>query len=437
MALAIIYINLIKCSPVDLGSYSTFELFCFVINSKSPIVCALIYRPPKRVAGFLEEFSEFLSIIMVKYNSVILTGDYNTRICCPSSTFITDFIDLYEAFNLTQHVNGPTHKLGHTLDLVLTHGVSLDNLDIVEFPPSDHKAIFLHTMLPPPDPLPRTSSRSRTFNSNSSLHFHQAFPATSVNSSLLPPQSVDVLVEDFNSTCSHILDSIAPFKTKYTKPKAMLWLNDHTRDIKRQCRKAERNWKKHRLSSTLDHLKELMLSYQSAVKDARSAYFSNLITSHSHNSKILFNAIDSVISPMPSQPLEATPEKCEEFLHHFISKVDGIRQNIPTVPRAPENSPPLFARLTTFQPIPLTTLQETILHMKSSTCALDSIPTSFLKEVLDTVGPSILDILNCSLATGVFPNSLKSALVQPLLKKPSLDPLILNHYRPISKLVFI
>ena len=49
----------------------------------------------------------------------------------------------------------------------------------------------------------------------------------------------------------------------------------------------------------------------------------------------------------------------------------------------------------------------------------------------------IVSILNRSISTGVFPSSLKSALVQPLLKKPSLDPLVLNNFRPISKLSFL
>ncbi len=38
---------------------------------------------------------------------------------------------------------------------------------------------------------------------------------------------------------------------------------------------------------------------------------------------------------------------------------------------------------------------------------------------------------------GVFPESFKHAIVQPLLKGPHLDPTVYNNYRPISKLSFI
>uniref|UniRef100_A0A3Q3FRJ7 Reverse transcriptase domain-containing protein n=1 Tax=Labrus bergylta TaxID=56723 RepID=A0A3Q3FRJ7_9LABR len=75
--------------------------------------------------------------------------------------------------------------------------------------------------------------------------------------------------------------------------------------------------------------------------------------------------------------------------------------------------------------------------MKSATCSLDFIPTTFLKEVFNTVGPSILSIINSSLAEGVVPSAFKHAVVQPLLKKPNLDPTDFNNFRPISKLPFL
>ncbi|MCG8430559.1 MAG: reverse transcriptase family protein, partial [Candidatus Omnitrophica bacterium] len=47
------------------------------------------------------------------------------------------------------------------------------------------------------------------------------------------------------------------------------------------------------------------------------------------------------------------------------------------------------------------------------------------------------DIINLSLSTGQVPLAFKSALIRPLLKKPSLDPDILKNYRPVSNLPFV
>ena len=47
------------------------------------------------------------------------------------------------------------------------------------------------------------------------------------------------------------------------------------------------------------------------------------------------------------------------------------------------------------------------------------------------------DLFNSSLASGIFPQCFKSALVMPILKKRCLDHNDLNNYRPVSNLCFI
>ena len=49
----------------------------------------------------------------------------------------------------------------------------------------------------------------------------------------------------------------------------------------------------------------------------------------------------------------------------------------------------------------------------------------------------ITNIINISLTTGIVPRDLKTAVVKPLLKKPSLDKNLLKNYRPISNLLFL
>ena len=46
-------------------------------------------------------------------------------------------------------------------------------------------------------------------------------------------------------------------------------------------------------------------------------------------------------------------------------------------------------------------------------------------------------IINTSLTTGIVPRDLKSAIIKPLLKKPSLDKNLLKNYRPVSNLPFL
>ena len=46
-------------------------------------------------------------------------------------------------------------------------------------------------------------------------------------------------------------------------------------------------------------------------------------------------------------------------------------------------------------------------------------------------------VINSSLKAGHVPSALKTAVIRPLLKKPTLDPDILDNYRPISNLPFL
>ena len=51
--------------------------------------------------------------------------------------------------------------------------------------------------------------------------------------------------------------------------------------------------------------------------------------------------------------------------------------------------------------------------------------------------PTLLKIINTSLATSTVPKSFKQASISPLLKKPSLDRNVLKNYRPVSNLPFL
>ncbi len=57
--------------------------------------------------------------------------------------------------------------------------------------------------------------------------------------------------------------------------------------------------------------------------------------------------------------------------------------------------------------------------------------------MLNCLEADLLEVVNASLLSGTFPNSLKTAVVKPLRKKRNLDNTMLSNYRPISNLPFI
>ena len=90
-----------------------------------------------------------------------------------------------------------------------------------------------------------------------------------------------------------------------------------------------------------------------------------------------------------------------------------------------------------FHPVSEATVKYNIRQSRTQTCELDPLPASFLNQCLDTLLPYITSVVNNSLVSGSFPVSFKSAIVRPLLKKPSLDPENFGNSRPISNLHFL
>lgn len=74
--------------------------------------------------------------------------------------------------------------------------------------------------------------------------------------------------------------------------------------------------------------------------------------------------------------------------------------------------------------------------MKPASCSSDPIPSFFIVKVSDTIGPCMQSIINSCLTYGLVPSCCKHSVIQPVLKKASLDPLVLTNY-PISKLPFL
>ena len=60
-----------------------------------------------------------------------------------------------------------------------------------------------------------------------------------------------------------------------------------------------------------------------------------------------------------------------------------------------------------------------------------------LKEDLDFIVSPVTNIINASFSEGVFPSSLKKAIILQSLKKGNPDPEEYNSYRPIANIAFL
>ena len=75
--------------------------------------------------------------------------------------------------------------------------------------------------------------------------------------------------------------------------------------------------------------------------------------------------------------------------------------------------------------------------MNKTTCKLDPFCTSTIMQYPQYFIHVYVYIINLCFSSGVYSTAFKSAIVKPLIKKPTLDCKLLKNYRPISNLPFL
>ena len=180
---------------------------------------------------------------------------------------------------------------------------------------------------------------------------------------------------------------------------------------------------------SLQMLRDCCRHYQKTIQDAKRKHFSDIILSSHHKPRVLFNTIDFLLNALQIACIEASPAVCENFLHFFIGKVASIRAQISPSAYDSSVSVPCSAVFDQFEHLTLSFLQEIVGHLKPSGSPNYAVPPRLFKEVFPTVGPSVIALINSSLSSGVVPESFKHAVVQPLIKKPALDPAVLANFR--------
>ena len=84
-----------------------------------------------------------------------------------------------------------------------------------------------------------------------------------------------------------------------------------------------------------------------------------------------------------------------------------------------------------FQPSSIPEITKIFTNLKqSNSVGWDNIPRTILKSNINILAPILSNLINKSLAMGLFPKSLKRAKILPIFKNK--DKLDITNYRPIS-----
>lgn len=106
---------------------------------------------------------------------------------------VKGFLEVYNSFNLTQPVVGPTHEKGHTLDLGMPHDSNVCEKKICNTGTSDHFPVLFTVT------LPGSQVKSGTFPA----HIQPAEVCDILNSICMDTQLLNLVPDAANLHLSH------------------------------------------------------------------------------------------------------------------------------------------------------------------------------------------------------------------------------------------
>ena len=401
-----------------------------------------IYRPDGKSRAFCDELSNLLELIIVMNCNILLLGDVNIHLDAADLPDAAGFSSILDCFGLSR-VNAadePTHRAGHTLDVVVVKKEQSNAITTTVHPPgaiSDHSLIV--TSYPFERPQPSVyNATARAWKKFDRGQFQKDLASSLLcsTSENLQDKSVDELTELYSSTLRSLVDKHAPCVNVRKQYRPITpWFNAACRTEKRKARCFERVYRRTRTDVDRNHWLEQLKRNSEFYTQTQNVYWQTMIENSAGNARKLWNTLSSVMGKKRKSTIQDGLD-AESFLRCFEDKINDVRAS--TAGAAdPDYSSFHGKPLTEFSPVTIDDVTKLIRAAPNKACGLDPAPTWLVKDFVDELAPFITIIFNKSLCEGYFPALFRMAEITPILKKSTLDASNPLNYRPISGLPFL
>ena len=220
-----------------------------------------------------------------------------------------------------------------------------------------------------------------------------------------------------------VLDKHAPpTLRKVVTHSSTPWLESIREELfidKRERRQAERKWRNTKLTIFKDLYRQVRYNVSKLVHTAKCKFYTERIALASSSEELhqIVNTLSNRHPPRILPTIYPSADLPSIFIKHYTNKVDKLRANIASEHVASTLvTGTTAATFSSFEKVSQLTVKECILISAPKSCELDPIPSKLLIECLDYILTSLTDLFNSSLASDIFPQCYKSALVTPILK---------------------
>lgn len=470
----VIYLhNIFKHTPKLTLKYDTWEgQFIHIKRGNhlsKPIILGNIYRRPvdllDNYTQFITELSTNLSKLESNNTDVIIAGDYNINLLkVNEKPIIAEYFDMLTNHSFFPKITLPTrlsNNNGTLIDNFLckltectlntTSGVIINKL-------SDHQPYFTILNNITPNYHPPRYIKSNNNSKESIQNFHEALATSpqlhSLNSDLKQDPNINysILEETIDTNKNnHLPEKYIKFdKHKHKKSK---WITQSliksiTFRDNLYIKLCKTNTSSPQYQIIKTNLKTFNNILKKTIRFTKKAYYETLFNKYNGDMKGTWKTINSILSRTKRK--KTFPQFFKDgnniitsklaIVNHFNSFFTNIGPNLSNSIIDIPNNKSFRSFLNTrknynfnFKNIN-TDIVNTIIDKlapKSST-GYDGISTKLLKTIKNVILSPITIIVNQMLNTGIFPDNLKIARVNPVFKKD--DESQFTNYRPISLL---
>ena len=427
-------------------TYSSFEstvVKLFLTNNKSiTLLCIyrLLFVP---ITVFLEEIVQLFEVLVATCETIIVAGDVNIHTEM-DETYPTQFNEILDMFNMTQHVHVPTHKMGHTLDIVATFNMKpgITNIIVNEYEDISHHFLVDFTATCAPEVREYKVIKYRNIKAVDSEKF-DCDVKKKLNISTAG--TFGQKVKHYNEVMAETLEKHAPLKTKKIKivPDTP-WFDGEYANLRRLRRKAEKLFRKTGLLTHKENYINLRKQTTTLAYEKKRKYYDEKLSDMS-NSKTFYSVVNKLLDNKQEVILPSSrsdKELANSFMDYFLDKILMIRSKFADLSKTSDhltsNLQTNVQCLSTLERATEDEIRQIVLSFGVKCSPEDPIPAKLLKRNLEKFIPIWLELVNLSLEQGSM-DCLKNAIIIPLIKELDdlMDNDVLKNYRPVSNLLFL
>ena len=242
----------VKEEGASTSEFSSLEYAWVTVSLqlRRKMVLACIYRKQEvSFSLFIDELSSLLDKIIFKGDAALIVGDFNAWVDIEDDVNANSLLTLMSAFGLSQQVQEPTHRNGHTLDQIyvnecqalIQHEVMNDTLGLT----TDHMPIMvdLHSC--------NTQQKTRTIHYRKlknvdMVAFRNDLKVAYESMQFAENENFETLATQYHNLSSSVVNQHAPLAVMKSQSSKPPWIDLEYKQNRTLRRKFERRWKQNR-----------------------------------------------------------------------------------------------------------------------------------------------------------------------------------------------